>query len=87
MNNEAELRRMEFINSHSNIDEELIINELEDKKRHLFTDDVQVKKQVIQEFFESVVVVGSNDNSDFLLDLKVRCFEYGDEGSRTPVRR
>jgi len=56
------------------------------KKHLLFSDQVENKKQVLQEYIDSVCVSHSKDNG-INVKLNVRVFDGGGEGICTPVSK
>jgi site-specific DNA recombinase len=83
---ESQLTQAEIIKSTHDIDESVIIKVMENKKHLLFSDNAEDRKQVLQEYIDSVVVLHSSDGG---LDVKltVRVFNGGGEGICTPVSK
>ncbi|GAB4272187.1 MAG: recombinase family protein [Thermincola ferriacetica] len=81
----AQLAKAEVIEATREIKESDIIKFMENKKHLLFSENEEEKKQVIQEYVESVTVLHSKDGLE--VNLTVRFFNGGGEGSRTPVRK
>lgn len=83
----VELKRIELMHSSSSfVDEKFVKNILETKKHSLFSRNGEEKKQVLQEFVNSVVVE-TRAIHEFDANLSYRVFNGGGEGNRTPVRR
>ena len=84
---ESELHHIEVMNSINDIDAQLIIGLLEQKKHSLFSDSDEEKKQVLQEFVQEVIILPSRDINNFYVELTCRVFNGGGGGIRTPVRK
>jgi len=80
----TQLAQAKVIQATQEIKESDIIRVMENKKHLLFSENDEDKKQVLQEYIDSVTVLHSKDGN---LDVKltVRVFNGGGEGSRTPV--
>ncbi len=83
---ESQLMRAEIIKSTQDISESHIIKVLEQKKNLLYSGSPEEKKQVLQEYIDSVIILSSTDHElDF--ELTVRVFNGGGEGTCTPVSK
>lgn len=70
---ESQLDQANAIKATNDINEKTIIDILEIKKHLLFSDQVENKKQVLQEYIDSVYVSHSKDNG-INVKLNVRVF-------------
>ena len=82
---ESQLEQVKAIKATEDISEKIIIDILEIKKNLLFSDQAENKKQVLQEYIDSVCV--SHFNKDLEVKLNVRVFNGGGEGICTPVSK
>lgn len=68
------------------IEESTVIRILEEKKNLLFSSTDEDNKQVMQEYVVKVIVHDS-DGGDSHIEVFVRCFNGGGEGTCTPVSK
>lgn len=83
---ESQLDQAKAIQATEDINEKTIIDILEIKKNLLFSDQAENKKQVLQEYIDSVCVSHSTEIG-LSVKLDVRVFDGGGEGNCTPVSK
>ncbi len=83
---QAKLTEIEIMDRTLTIDEAMIRKQIERNKRRFKESDAYVRKQAMQDYIQSISFLSTKKNK-FIVNLKVRCFNGGGEGSRTPVRR
>lgn len=75
---ESQLLQAQIIKSNNGIDEKVIISVLEKQKHLLFSSSLEEKKQVVQEFVDSVYVL-HKDDGEIDIELNVRVTNGGGE--------
>ena len=75
---ESQLLQAQIIKSNNGIDEKAIISVLKKQKHLLFSSSLEEKKQVVQEFVDSVYVLHKYD-SEIDIKLNVRVTNGGGE--------
>ncbi|MGG1518745.1 recombinase family protein [Paenibacillus oryzisoli] len=82
---EYELHKITIMQAAKEIDDDLILSIINDKKHLLLSGDDEDKKQVLQEYVDRIVIQPSTDINNYDTEITYRVFSNGGEGSRTVV--